>query len=35
MGIQYFPEFNTSIFKPNRLICSFLKKAYKYQKNKN
>jgi CTP synthase len=32
MGIQYFPEFNTSIFKPNKLICSFLKKAYKYQK---
>ena len=32
VGVQYHPEFNTSIFEPNKIILAFIEKAYKYQK---
>jgi len=32
VGVQYHPEFNTSIFEPNKIILAFIKKAYEYQK---
>lgn len=35
VGVQYHPEFNTSIFKPNEVILYFVKKAREYQKGKH
>jgi len=32
IGVQYHPEFNSSIFKPNKIILSFIKAAYQYSK---
>jgi CTP synthase len=32
IGVQYHPEFNSSIFKPNEVILAFVKAALKYQK---
>jgi len=34
VGVQFHPEFNTSIFEPNKVILAFIKNAYKYQFNK-
>ena len=31
VGVQYHPEFNTSIFEPNKVILAFIQKAYEYQ----
>jgi len=31
VGVQYHPEFNTSIFEPNKVILAFVEKAYEYQ----
>jgi len=31
VGVQYHPEFNSSIFKPNEVILAFMKEAAKYQ----
>lgn len=31
MGVQFHPEFNTCIFRPNKIIVEFVKKSYEYQ----
>jgi CTP synthase len=31
VGVQYHPEFNSSVFEPNPIILEFIKHAYKYQ----
>jgi len=31
VGVQYHPEFNTSIFEPNKVILAFIEKAYEHQ----
>jgi CTP synthase len=34
IGVQYHPEFNSSIFNPNKILYNFINKAIKYQFNK-